>query len=166
MSKISKQIFLIIFIGTLCSAQQTTTLNDMISTLFSLKTIDQTAVSPDGQQVAWVQEGKIFVTNLAGSVAPRRITAGSGNKAQDEGSIAWSPDSKRLAFLSDAATPGQQQLYIADAIGGRSRKLTSVKGFVSTPGWSPDGKTIALLFIENAVRAAGPLVAEVQQTGV
>src|SRR5437764_10753649 len=163
MSKISKQIFLIIFICALCSAQQTTTLNDVISTLFSLKTIDQTAISPDGQQVAWVQEGKIFVTNLAASAAPRRITAGGGSKAQDEGSIAWSPDSKRLAFLSDAATPGQQQLYVADAIGGRSRKLTSVKGFVSTPGWSPDGKSIALLFIENAARGAGPLVAQGQQ---
>src|SRR5262249_45139362 len=46
------------------------------------------------------------------------------------------------------------------------RKLTNVTGFLASPGWSPDGKTIALLFTENAERAAGPLVAEKPQTGV
>src|SRR5262249_17331823 len=46
------------------------------------------------------------------------------------------------------------------------RKLTAVKGFLASPGWSPDGKTIAVLFTENAERAAGPLVAEKAQTGV
>ncbi len=41
-----------------------------------------------------------------------------------------------------------------------SEKLTNVKGFLAAPSWSPDGKTIAVLFTENATRAAGPLVAE------
>jgi Tol biopolymer transport system component len=48
---------------------------------------------------------------------------------------------------------------------GSARKLSQVKGFLSTPGWSPDGKTIALLFTENATRASGPLVAETPETG-
>ncbi len=43
--------------------------------------------------------------------------------------------------------------------------LTNVKGFLSTPRWSPDGKTIAVLFTENATRASGPLVAETPETG-
>src|SRR5205085_11775209 len=118
MIKLPKQIFFVIFICTLCLGQQQPAppLNDVISTLFSLKIIDQTAISPDGQQVAWVQDGKIYVANLAGSVAPRRITVGSPNKAQNETAIAWSPDSKRLAFLSDAGTPDQQQLYVADTV--------------------------------------------------
>ena len=79
--------------------------------------------------------------------------------------MAWSPDSKRVAFLSDAAKPGQLQLYVTDAAGGPARRLTGVKGFLATPGWSPDGRTIALLFTENATRAAGPLVAATPQTG-
>src|SRR5436190_19397481 len=114
--KASKQILLVIFICTFCVGQQQPAppLNDVISTLFSLKTIDQTAISPDGQQVAWVQDGKIYVTNLNASATPRRITVGSTNKAHNETAIAWSPDSKRLAFLSDAGTPDQQQLYVAD----------------------------------------------------
>jgi dipeptidyl aminopeptidase/acylaminoacyl peptidase len=41
-----------------------------------------------------------------------------------------------------------------------------MKGFLASPGWSPDGKTVALLFTENATRAAGPLVAETPDEGV
>src|SRR5205807_6929315 len=97
MIKPPKQMFFVIFICSLCVGQQQPAppLNDVISTLFSLKTIDQTAISPDGQQVAWVQDGKIYVTNLTAGATPRRITAGSTNKAQNETAIAWSPDSKR-----------------------------------------------------------------------
>ncbi|PYX61238.1 MAG: hypothetical protein DMG73_04595 [Acidobacteria bacterium] len=36
----------------------------------------------------------------------------------------------------------------------------------SDPGWSPDGKTLAFLFTENAPRAAGPLMAMMPETGV
>ena len=52
-----------------------------------------------------------------------------------------------------------------NATRGAARKMTSVKGFLATPKWSPDGKTIAVLFTENATRASGPLVAETPQTG-
>jgi len=50
-------------------------------------------------------------------------------------------------------------------LGGPSKKLTNVKGLLATPRWSPDGKTIAVLFTENATRAAGPLVAGTPETG-
>src|SRR5262249_3161763 len=49
--------------------------------------------------------------------------------------------------------------------GGSPKKLTSVKGFLDAPRFSPDGKTIAVLFTENATRASGPLVAETAETG-
>ena len=73
--------------------------------------------------------------------------------------------SRSLFFLTPPS-PGQPQLYVVNAAAGSPRKLTSVKGFLASPGWSPDGKTIAFLFTENAERAAGPLVAEKAQTGV
>lgn len=139
--------------------------DDVISTLTAATTFNQAAISPDAKQVAWVESTKdgsaIFVSNV-GDPKPRRITVGG----HAEGAIAWSPNSKQIAFLSDGSTPDQQQLYVANVAGGAPRKLTSVHGFLASPGWSPDGKTIALLFTENAERAAGPLVAEKPQTGV
>src|SRR5947207_8614924 len=142
-----------------------TPMDDVVHTLFAAPTFSQTAISSDGKEVAWVErskEGPAIYVSETGTPRPRRITAGG----HSESAVAWSPDGRQIAFLSDAADLGQQQLYIAGVAGGSPRKLTSVKGFLASPGWSPDGKTIALLFTENAERAAGPLVAEKAQTGV
>src|SRR4029077_19375671 len=98
------------------------------------------------------------------SAAPKRITA-APNLGRAEGSLDWSPDSKQLAFLSDAGNTGQLQFYVLSASGCPPKKLTNVKGLLATPRWSPDGKTIAVLFTENATRAAGPLVAGTPETG-
>jgi dipeptidyl aminopeptidase/acylaminoacyl peptidase len=141
-------------------------MDETVRTLFSAKSFGGVAVSPDGKHLAWIESWAIYVSEPRAGATPRRITAGDGKTLYDEGSVAWSPDSKSLAFLSDAAKRGQQQLYIISLAGGSAKKLTNVKGFLSAPGWSPDAKTIAVLFTENAERAAGPLVAEVAQTGV
>ncbi len=170
--------FLFVFHLCLLAQQKADdSLNDVIHTLFSVKSFEEAVVSPNGQEVAWVQKlvdangvptgaSAIYVSELKPNAAPRRITAGEAGGSYDENSVAWSPDSKRLAFLSDGEKSGDRQLYVTDASGGRATRLTSAKGFLSHPGWSPDGRTIAVLFIENAARAAGPLVAETHQTGV
>src|SRR5258708_5795100 len=135
---------------------------------------DQAAVSPDGKRVAWVEElrdkngadsgnSAIFATAIDGKTPVRKITAASVPRA--ESGIAWAPDSPRIAFISDAAKPGQSQLYLEGASGQPASRLTEVKGTLASPKFSPDGKTIAVLFTENAPRAAGPLVAEVPETG-
>lgn len=171
-------IVLTIFSSSLFAQQSSNAgLQDVIRTLFSAHEFAQTAIAPDGQHVAWVEKlvdkngvpngtSTIYISENKSPAAQRRITAGNGTNAYAEGTIAWSPDSKRLAFLSDAAKPGQPQLYIVDAAGGRAKKLTQVVGYLDAPGWSPDGQTLAVLFTENAVRASGPLVAEAAQTGV
>ena len=151
---------------------------DVLNTLSATHRFEQTAISPDGKKVAWVEDlitkrgvstgdTVIYVADLERKNPPKRISAAVADTIHAEGSVAWSPDSKKLAFLSDATKAGQLQLYVMDVAGpaGSARKLSQVKGFLSTPGWSPDGKTIALLFTENATRASGPLVAETPETG-
>src|SRR5258708_4008003 len=135
---------------------------------------DQAAVSPDGKRVAWVEEVRdkngghsgtsaISATAIDGETPVRKITAASVPRA--ESGIAWAPGSPRIAFISDAAKPGQSQLYLEGASGQPASRLTEVKGTLASPKFSPDGKTVAVLFTENATRAAGPLVAEVPETG-
>ncbi len=144
--------------------------------LFRAQNFDQVAISPDGKRVAWVEiradeegapTGKqdIYVQETSAGGKPARVTAGAPAAHLNEGNVAWSPDSKKIAFLSDAVISGQPQLYVASAGGGPAHKLTSVKGFLGGTKWSPDGKSIAVLFTENATREAGPLAAETPETG-
>jgi dipeptidyl aminopeptidase/acylaminoacyl peptidase len=158
------------------AAAAATPVDEVMNTLFTTRRFKQAAISPDGKKIAWVETlaGKdgapdgntaIYVADREPSAAPKRITAATLNLARAEGNLDWSPDSKQLAFLSDAVKPGQRQLYVLNASGGPAKKLTSVKGLLATPRWSPDGKTIAVLFTENATRPAGPLVAETPETG-
>jgi dipeptidyl aminopeptidase/acylaminoacyl peptidase len=151
-------------------------LDSVLDTLYATRTFEQTAISPDGKKVAWVENlvgkdgaptGKtaIYLADPETAAAPKRITAAPNNVARAESSVAWSPDNKSIAFLSDAAKPGQLQLYVVSVTRGPAKKLTNAKGLLATPRWSPDGKTIAVLFTENATRVAGPLVAETPETG-
>jgi dipeptidyl aminopeptidase/acylaminoacyl peptidase len=149
---------------------------ELEKTLFATRRFEQVTISPDGKQVAWVEtligkdgapSGKtaIYIAAADGKGTARRVKAAASAGSFEEGNVAWSPDGKRIAFLSDAVKTGQRQLYVMSAAGGPARKLTSVKGFLDKPGWSPDGKTLAVLFTENATRASGPLVAETPMTG-
>jgi dipeptidyl aminopeptidase/acylaminoacyl peptidase len=150
--------------------------DEALKTLFRTRRFEQAAISPDGKKVAWVEtviakngaptgDTTIFVAETSGNPAPKRIAAGAYDAVHAEGNVAWSPDSKQIAFLSDAEKRGQLQLYVTGATGGTARKLTSVKGFLQVPGWSPNGKSIAVLFTENLTKTAGPLVAEEHPTG-
>lgn len=99
--------------------------------------------------------------------AEKGARAGRAAPHEEDG-VAWSPDGRQIAFLSDAETHGQLQLYVIDSTGAnaRAKQLTHFTGFLSHPQWSPDGKTIALLYIPNAKRVAGPLAAETPDVGV
>lgn len=147
-----------------------------IHSFFAAHNFEQTAISPDGKTVAWVEvligangvpDGNtaIYLAGRDTGSTPRPIRAGSDSAARTEGHVAWSADSRNLAFLSDAEKPGQAQLYVVPAAGGSARKLTNVTGLLASPSWSPDGKTIAALFTENVTHPAGPLAAEPAEAG-
>ncbi len=138
----------------------------------------EAAISPDGKRVAWVEAfdgaggpssgpSGIFVADLeSGGGVPRRIAAGDDRPGCDEHAIAWSPDGRQLAFLSDRDRAGQLQVHVAPADGGPARRLTNVTGFLADPRWSPDGTRLGVLFTEGASRPTGPLQPGGAQTGV
>jgi len=151
------------------------TIPQMVSTLAGTTQYRETEVSPDGRYVSWAvilrdkenqptRNSELLLLDLTrpGATA-QKITAGKVPHA--EHSLAWSPDSTQLAFLSDIEKGGQLQLY-SQTVNGAPKKLTNLTGFLATPHWSPDGKRIGLLFTENAARAAGPLEPSTKDSGV
>jgi len=94
--------------------QANTSLDNVLKTLFAAHTFQQAAISPDGNSIAWVEDVHskngvvsgstvIYVKNLKSATPPRRISAGVGDSLHAESDVAWSPDSQKIAFLSDAA---------------------------------------------------------------
>jgi dipeptidyl aminopeptidase/acylaminoacyl peptidase len=136
------------------------------------RSVGQVAVSPDGKRLAWLQMGKdgaeIRVALIDDLGKSDRVTAAAKPEQHcHEGQIVWTPDSKALAFFSDCAKPDEQRdLYIAPVDGSPARRLTELKGYVEEPAFSPDGQSVAFLYVEGATRSAGALAAMKPPSGV
>ncbi|HZY72976.1 MAG TPA: S9 family peptidase, partial [Edaphobacter sp.] len=146
-------------------------IGQIISQLEAARVPRETAISPDGQWVAWSVGGRggseVDAAPLSNPSAVHHITACTGEERGSEGEIAWSPDSRKLAFFSNCNSEHQEGLYIGEpGSNAAAHRLTTFHGYVNAPQWSPDGKFIGLLYVEGATRPAGALAAMKPPAGV
>lgn len=98
-------------------------------------------LSPDGRTVAYSAADARGGTDLffmpAAGGEPLNLT----RSAASELAPRFSPDGRRLAYLSDAS--GAWQLVVRDMKAGFAWALTSGEPVSSAPAWSPDGRLLA-----------------------
>jgi dipeptidyl aminopeptidase/acylaminoacyl peptidase len=174
-SFVSMSLCLIAVCGTFAQGSGTVDRSHIDEVLDSLnrgRTVSQVAVSPDGKRLAWIEGprsgGSIWLAPIDDLQKHTRITAATrpGERCL-ETELAWEPDSKALAFFSDCAAPGDQEdLYLSKLDGSPALRLTQLRGYQSSPAFSPDGTRIAFLYVEGATRPAGALAAMKPPAGV
>ena len=123
-------------------AAQTPTVEQSLN----LKTAGAPRISPDGRYVAYTVsetnwEENSFDTQIWMTMPATGERYQLTHAKKSSSDPRWSPDSKRLAFLSNR--DGTQQIYMISPAGGEAAQLTHFEGGVNTFEWSPDGKRIA-----------------------
>jgi len=124
--------------------------------LLSLKRLSDPQISPDGHWVAFTVQSvdvaanrkptQIWIVPLDGGM-PRQIT----QDGQANSRPRWSPDSKRIAFLSDRG--GSSQIWLMDPDGGNPNQVTKLATEADGEVFSGDGKN--LVFTSNVYPECG-----------
>jgi dipeptidyl aminopeptidase/acylaminoacyl peptidase len=116
--------------------------------LISLHRLSEPQISPDGKWIAYSvatpdleanhSVRDIWVVPTAGGGEARQLTrGGSDTRAR------WSPDGKKLAFISGRS--GAPQIYWIALEGGEATRLTSLSTGADNELWSADGKAVAFV---------------------
>jgi dipeptidyl aminopeptidase/acylaminoacyl peptidase len=113
--------------------------------LLSLARITDPQISPDGRLVAFTVQtpdlpnnkrpSQIYVVSVSGGT-PKQIT----HAGEDNERPRWSPDSKRIAFISDRG--GSSQVWQMDPDGANPRQITNLSTEAGGVLYSSDGKNL------------------------
>jgi len=94
-------------------------------------------LSPDGKKVAFVARGQIFAASSKNGGTAVRLT----HTSTQENQLAWAPNNRQLAFVSDRE--GVEQIYLYDLAKEAETRLSTGVMKDQNPVWSPDGKQLA-----------------------
>jgi len=101
-----------------------------------------TSITPDKTHVCyWLngKEGGMYIVPVAGG-APKKLIDQPANYGWNA-DYSWSPDGKWVAYAKRVAD-SPWNIWVTNALDGKSYKLTALNTFHGTPAWSPDGKYI------------------------
>jgi dipeptidyl aminopeptidase/acylaminoacyl peptidase len=114
--------------------------------MMELSRIGDPQISPDGHWVAFTVQTvdmaanqkptEIWVAPLESGGPPRQIT----HEGRDNERPRWSPDSSRIAYVSDRG--GSSQIWLMDPDGGNPKQATSFSTEAGGVLFSPDGKNL------------------------
>jgi tricorn protease len=102
------------------------------------KNIEGFELSPKGERALVVARGDVFTLPIEKGPT-RNLTATSG--VHDK-LARWSPDGKRIAYVSDAG--GEDEIWLVDQAGGKPEAVTKGRqGMTYAPEWSAEGTHLA-----------------------
>jgi Tol biopolymer transport system component/C-terminal processing protease CtpA/Prc len=97
-------------------------------------------VSPDGKSIAFVRDGKEL--RLIDLATKKDRTLATGHLTRSSRGLAWSPDSRWVAYVGVTAK-AFRNVFAVPAAGGESRAISAMpNGNANNISWSPDGTYI------------------------
>ena len=154
MKRLAAVLLILCMVGSAVAAD-TARRSFTVDDLDRLHAVADPAISPDGQWVVY----SVRSTDVARDKRFWHIwmTSWDGRRSMQltqspdsEHSPGFSPDGRYLAFISARGEKdGPDALWLLDRGGGDARQLTHFKGDVTDYDWSPDGKKVALVVLDD-----------------